>query len=466
MRMSRIRLQSIGLVTAIGALVTLATAAPVYAASSLVGYWNFEETSGTTSADVSGTGNSGNFVGSGITISPDVPPTTCYVNERSLHFNGDGSYVNVPDTPSMDPDYISIAFWVKPEVTASQYQHLVFKQRIPGVATSYGVWLDNLGRPYAEFSDGGVSGVAGTTTLPLNQWSYVVVTYDGSNINMYINGALDAHRAYGNGPIQYGGYPLKIGHGDYNYPFQGSIDDLRIYNRALTTQEVADINAGGCGPGVAPADDGDGVAKVVEDAAPNNGDGNNDGIADSTQANVSSFVDPVTGKYVTIALDVACSLTRATSVAPSQAHRDEGFVYSTGLVDFSAHCGTPGYTSTVTLYFYGASSGRVVRKYNSTTGHYATISTASQTRSTIGGQAVTAISYQVTDGGALDADGVANGDIVDPVGLAVPSSTAAVNSSVGELAPTGDSLTLEYVVIATLLAAGTSLAIAYHRRFL
>lgn len=409
----------VGLVTALLFGVFFVTNHPASALTDLVGYWNFEEKNGTVSADVSGTGNSGTFVGNGIGISTQVPPTTCYVNERSLHFSGDGSYVNVPDTPSMDPDYISIAFWVKPDAVTSSYQHIIFKQRIPGMATSYGVWLSDTGRPYAEFSDGGASGLAATTSLTVGTWNYVAVTYDGSDINMYVNGVHDAHRTYANGPIQYGGHPLKIGHGDYNSAFQGNVDDLRIYNRALTTSEVANIYAGGCGPGVAPADDGDGITEAIENGAPNGGDGNNDGIADASQANVTSFVNAVSGGYTTLELDDNCSVTSVSAAADTtNSVSDKGYTYPTGMINFSANCGVPGYTTSVKLYIYGAQSGLTVRKYNDATKQYATIGNAVQTSQVIGAQTVQVISYSVTDGGSLDTDGVVNGSIVDPVGLA------------------------------------------------
>lgn len=167
-------------------------------------------------------------------------------------------------------------------------------------------------------------------------------------------------------------------------------------------------------------DDEDGIPTAVENAAPNGGDANNDGIPDSTQGNVASFINTVNNKYVAVALDSACSLTAATTQSESsQAAQDAGFVYDNGLIHFTANCGTPGYSTSVKVYQYGVSvAGLVLRKYNPTTHAYFTVPSATLAQQTIGGQTVAVATYAVTDGGALDTDGVANGIIVDPVGLA------------------------------------------------
>jgi hypothetical protein len=181
-----------------------------------------------------------------------------------------------------------------------------------------------------------------------------------------------------------------------------------------------------------PATDGDGIPDAVEDAAPNSGDGNNDGTADSQQANVVSFVNPVTTKYVTLEVNSACTLTAADAASESaNTAADSGFDYPVGLLSFTANCGTPGFAATVTQYFYGVSDGGfVLRKYNPGTHGYSTVNGAVISQTTIGGQTVAKTIYQVTDGGALDTDGAANGTIVDPVGLA-QSSVGVPNTGLG-----------------------------------
>lgn len=206
------------------------------------------------------------------------------------------------------------------------------------------------------------------------------------------------------------------------YGIVGGIDG-NIWYTELNANKIGTLSGVS---GFQPVDDGDGVSKAVEDAAPNGGDGNNDGIADSTQSNVTSFVNSVTGRYVTLELDAICSITRATAVAETtNVVQDADYVYPNGLVDFAANCGVPGYETTAKVYFYGGDSGLTVRKYNPTTQQYAAITNATQSSQTISGNSVQVVEYQVTDGDELDADGLANGVIVDPVGLALYSPVSA-----------------------------------------
>lgn len=182
----------------------------------------------------------------------------------------------------------------------------------------------------------------------------------------------------------------------------------------------------------APSDgDTDGSLDGIEAAGPHDGDSNDDGIPDAAQTNVTTLINPITGKYASLAS--TCDSNSGVSIAAESANsaQDAMFSYPFGLMSFTLHC-TVGQTATVTQYFYYATDpGTVVaRKYNAVTNTYQAITGATIAKTTIGGQAVVSVSYQITDGGALDQDGVANGTIVDPAGLAV-SPVAAPNTGLG-----------------------------------
>jgi hypothetical protein len=183
---------------------------------------------------------------------------------------------------------------------------------------------------------------------------------------------------------------------------------------------------------VNPDIDGDGIPASVEDAAPNGGDANNDGTADSTQENVTSFVSPLTNKYVVLAVDAACQIDTTTMAAESSnSSADVGFDYPAGLMNFTADCGTPGYTTTVTQYFYGVTNTDfILRKYHPGTHAYFTVSGAILAHVAPGGQAAVKSTYTAADGGSLDTDGTVNGIIVDPVGLA-QSTLGVPNTGLG-----------------------------------
>jgi hypothetical protein len=80
--------------------------------------------------------------------------------------------------------------------------------------------------------------VPGANPLPLNEWSHVAVTYDGASMRLSVNGAEVASLAQ-TGPIGSAPGVLRIGGnsvwGEY---FSGLIDEVRVYNRALSAAEI------------------------------------------------------------------------------------------------------------------------------------------------------------------------------------------------------------------------------------
>lgn len=200
-----------------------------------------------------------------------------------------------------------------------------------------------------------------------------------------------------------------------------------------------------------PLDDGDGISSSVENAAPNSGDANNDGTADSEQANVASFVDPVSGEYAVLQVNNECSITNVSTAAESaNTTQDTNFSYPTGLMDFALDCGTPGTTATVTQYYYGATGNFAVRKYNPNNQTYQTIDSASISNQTIGGKSAKVATYQVNDGGSLDLDGTEDGNIHDPAGLA---------QTTGSLADTGQNTHQVELIAITLFVSGLTIAV-------
>ena len=84
------------------------------------------------------------------------------------------------------------------------------------------------------FAGGGNAKLTATSALPPNTWSYLALTYDGATLRLYVNGALVASQAK-TGTIAESTNPLQIG-GDslYGQYFSGLIDEVRVYNVALT----------------------------------------------------------------------------------------------------------------------------------------------------------------------------------------------------------------------------------------
>jgi hypothetical protein len=229
-------------------------------------------------------------------------------------------------------------------------------------------------------------------------------------------------------------------------------------------------------------DDSDGVSNGAEDAAPNSGDANDDGTLDSKQSNVASFVSPVTGKDVSLVLNndgAICDIT-SVSLARESANstQDVGYDYSLGMFDFTASCPSEGAGNSVSLLYFGEDYNEnfIIRKYNATTHEYATIAEPYiESYTDSGNNNVLGAYYYAQDGGELDADGVANSTIIDPVGLALTATQTDDSGSGGatttdssaasdQLAETGKSVSLYILISTTFMIAGASvLSISYRR---
>lgn len=170
--------------------------------------------------------------------------------------------------------------------------------------------------------------------------------------------------------------------------------------------------------------DSDGLDDTIEAEGPNGGDANGDGSADNTQNRVGSMLNAATGNYVVIETDSNCgSISSAAMNSEVSLAADADYSYPEGLMSFALTGCAPGATATVIHYYYGIdeTNNFVLRKFNSNTTSYSTISDATIETVEIGGESVVRVQYQITDGGELDLDGTANGSITDPAGPGLPT---------------------------------------------
>jgi hypothetical protein len=192
----------------------------------LVGWWRFNETSGGVASDSSGNGNDGAVNGGATWVAGK------YGN--ALSFDGTSGYVNVPDSSSLDfGSQITIEAWIYPGAVGSE-MGIIAKHW-----TQYYLRLGLGAHAEGSVSIGGVGyRVYGTTTLSTGQWYYVVFTYDGQNMRIYVNGNLENTVAL-TGAIDTTTHSLTIGQiGSALQFFNGIIDEARIYSRALSATEI------------------------------------------------------------------------------------------------------------------------------------------------------------------------------------------------------------------------------------
>jgi chitodextrinase len=215
--------------------VTAAAAVPTVVAA-----YGFEEGSGTTVADASGHGNNGTMVG--------ATWTTAGKYGDALSFNGTNARVDVPDSASLHlTTGMTLEAWVNPSASPTAWKDVIYKGNdnyyLEASTTSGGV-------PGGGGTFGGANGNAfGLAALGTGTWTYVAMTYDGATLRYYVNGVQVGSKAQ-TGSITTSTNPLQIG-GDslYGQFFSGLIDEVRVYNGALTaTQIQADMSAGAATP--------------------------------------------------------------------------------------------------------------------------------------------------------------------------------------------------------------------------
>ncbi len=213
--------------------------------SGLVGYWTFDEGTGTTALDISGNKNTGILV-----ASPN------WVNGRfgsAINFPSTSTYVNLGtnNLPNGTGLSLTVLAWVNIAQLTNWHDIVTHNwSPTPGVWDLY-INLD--GRAIFSMNSSQVQKTAITAAneLSTNKWYQIVGTYDGTNIKIYVNGSLRSTFSAPNLFLNSSG-PLRI----CNTCDDGGIgtvtvDEVKIYNRALSADEIkasfnlgAPINAG------------------------------------------------------------------------------------------------------------------------------------------------------------------------------------------------------------------------------
>lgn len=189
---------------------------------------------------------------------PPTPSTLTPLSGSALSFDGQDDYVLVPHDPSLDlQNSFTIAAWIYLE-GYTEWASIVTKGNKPNV-NNYAVQQSGTLDPIYRTESGklrfsGCTALSAPlpesgTTIPLQQWNFVAVTFDGLQINFYWNGRLDGSHAV-QGPLCTNDQPLYIG---VDLPltteyWHGAIDELRIWNAPLSESEINAVMSGGQTP--------------------------------------------------------------------------------------------------------------------------------------------------------------------------------------------------------------------------
>jgi uncharacterized repeat protein (TIGR01451 family) len=221
----------------------------------LVSWWPLDETAGLIAADIIG-GNDGTHVSGPTPVAGHVA--------GALNFDGINDFVNIPSAIIDVRQPYTLDAWIflrtdRGGVMGNVQVILNKDARLVGGSVDLGFFITNrhgITRRLGVHHVGAtVEGVFSSGQIPLNQWTHVAVTYDGIGTNrFYINGQLDTTASQSDGTN--GATAWEIGGGDpAGEFFDGLIDEVEIFNRALSASEIQTIynagNAGKCKPDAA-----------------------------------------------------------------------------------------------------------------------------------------------------------------------------------------------------------------------
>lgn len=223
--------------------------------NSLVGFWSFNGADMTTATatDRSGQGSNGALIGGPMKVAGKVG--------QALNFDGTNDYIEIADNDILEGGTTkTISVWVKPTSVASIM--MIFEKGDTNRALPekgpYFLAVCNDGRVvvHATQTNGNTNEFMGSTTLSTNTWYHLALIINtgealgADEVKLYINGTKES-RGSGDcatdnqtdlGAIQSNGQPLFVGIRDNNgtksLPFQGIIDEARVYSRALSADEV------------------------------------------------------------------------------------------------------------------------------------------------------------------------------------------------------------------------------------
>ena len=221
------------IVVALGLLMSLQARA---VDESLVLYLPFDEGAGTTAKDVSSYNNPGTIVGNAAWV-PGQKGT-------ALDFVG-GSHVTVPEIPQYDVTAeVSLLAWVK-ATTVPNWSRVIDKSQWQTSGFDLVLTL-NVGLPRFEFFvNNTTSLVDGTTVVMDNEWHFITSTFGNKTLRMYVDGEMEGEaQSAGQVDINPNDWPLMIGaeaSSSGGQQYLGSIDEVAMYDRELSADEVMAI---------------------------------------------------------------------------------------------------------------------------------------------------------------------------------------------------------------------------------
>jgi hypothetical protein len=224
-----------------------------------------DEGTGTTASDSSGSGNNGAL--------QNGPTWTTGKSGGALNLDGSNDTLYIGNSASLNTISTGLTFaaWVYRNTTQSGFVAVATREVGTTYYEHFYLGFENGNYRWFVNTTGGYSSVTLGGASPTAQWVHVVGTYDGSNVSLYVNGALQFSTLHsGTFPSDTTGITIGASHnGSSHTPeeaFNGKVDDVNIYAYALTAQQVQQLYQATAGSG-----SGDTTLPTVTLSAPTNG---------------------------------------------------------------------------------------------------------------------------------------------------------------------------------------------------
>ncbi|MGB8223396.1 MAG: LamG domain-containing protein, partial [Polyangiales bacterium] len=188
--------------------------------------------------DVSGNGNDGSCTPGGtcpLFVAGDGQPPGAY------DFTGNGNYIELPNESAFDfTTQFSVSLWMKSSNPSNAWAQLIGKG---DSAWSIERQLSTNRLSFTTFAPS-ANNLVGSTNVFDGQWHHIAAVYDGAQKTLYVDGQVDAQKGY-SAAVSKNNVNVRLGfNSEYvTGQYDGLLDDVRVYGRALSQAEVQQVRA-------------------------------------------------------------------------------------------------------------------------------------------------------------------------------------------------------------------------------